>query len=731
MTMMWITIIKLIFPLRMVWQPLGEDDSEHLNDGSVMENCFVRGMIYHHSSELYSLMNVSRSDFACSIVVTDHCEVNSSYSLQAHPGLVKAANFIYVRLLELDCMLGFFLGEQSLFPFWKRLKYLSTRLEEIETEDSYYSTKLELFAALHKILQIDMSDDAGVTEFLQYFHKIRTAQPALQFERIATCTPDKEPTNAQELKLFSNLLFMMLYCRTASVAEYYGQQTSMQARNLQPADRDRPSIVNDLRLTGFRSRSLECKQATKHAKFLLAAFERLCEVDSEATAACWFRLHGALIAAVIVGVAGIRERSVEHETGLVKTLPRIRKCFQSLRKLNPQCAVFEWAEAFFNEFDRIRKQAVEKIKSSSTLGRRLSDSASDMSVGVVASRGPSVKIDEDASTPTARRKRSISEVEASTPLVKVKVRKTKGQLRKQHADDCGDVAAQGVNAIQALPSSLTNPQHDAYAYNDTAAMEAYASYPSSVNTSFTEVGAQPSLMQAYAFHYPGPPAELSTEYAIHPPMNLDTEVYDPDRYYLDPALQVNVPWHESVMQNAGFMYGSAPIPSLSPLHPPQPSPAHLSATSMLPPSHILSSPPDKASAGTGFFNMTTENFEAEQASNTHTITGGHNDHRPPYAHTHNDAIQGTAQSAYHYLAPQASPSETSNTPAWQRPALSKQPSQGQGQQQFYEQNAFYPHSATTAFHSHSRHESENEAQSSYAVGQQHHQNQFRGLSMPS
>jgi len=626
-------------------------------------------------------------------------------------------------------MLSFFLGEQSLFPFWKTLKYLSPRLEEIENEDPYFATKLELFEALDTVLQIDISNDAGVNELLQRFHKIQKARPPSRIEQIATCTPDKEPIKAQELKLFSNLFFMMLYCRTASVAEHYGQQINQIGRTAQPMDKDRPSVVEDLRLTGFRSRSAECKLAIKHAIHLLTAFKRLCEVDRKETAKCWFRLHGALIATVIVGVAGIRDRSKEHFT---HTLPPVRDCFQNLRRLNSSCPIFERAEAYFAEFDRIRQQVLEKQRPNPTLDRRSSDPGLEGNVSVAAPHELSVRTGGDPPAPITGRKRSIGEVNARASLSKIKAPKHTGRLKTNQAESQDNIAVQEVNMTPNLPPPQTNLQHEDYTYADTMAVETYVSYPSSVNTSFAEVGMQPTYATTYPFHYPGPPAELPPEFAIHPPMNLDAEVYDPSRYYLDPNLQMNVLWHDNSMQNSGLMYASTPKPGHTPLQPHQQSPGHLPAANISTPFQILSSSPAQPCGSTSFFDVSVDNFEARRPADPRTINTMNNNLQPCSTQTHHDQMQEVAQTSYHFLPIQSSSIETGIPQTWPKPALSVQPPQLQGEQHFYPQNDSYSQGTMMPFHPPPPHESENEPYPSYAMGRHHHHyHNFRGVTMPS
>src|SRR5436305_1224566 len=120
---------------------------------------------------------------------------------------------------------------------------------------------------------------------------------------MAICITDEESAEQQRLKLMANIVFTAVYCRTASICDHYSHQP------VSIPNGSRADIIVELKFHTARAKTDECKNVIRHAQFALQAFERLCEIDSEGTAKCWFSLQGAITAIALLAVHGLREKS--------------------------------------------------------------------------------------------------------------------------------------------------------------------------------------------------------------------------------------------------------------------------------------------------------------------------------------------------------------------------------------------------------------------------------------
>ena len=287
-------------------------------------------------------------------------------------------------------------------------------------KDEYsIDTKIEVFRAISQVLEIDTSNESGVWHFLQFHRSIKSADPATPLEKVATCTTDKEPFEAQEMKLFSNLLFVVIHCRTASICSYYSQSDCP----LPPENTGIGNAVREMKLNNRKQRGLECAMAIKHAGNVIDAFEALYEIDKESLAKSWLLLYGGLVATVLYQINGLREKGGDWDT-CKATNNRIRERFSDLKGISSALPPLDKAIAILAERNPRKPQAsgTPKTKSKPSLRHGVSTAASDE--GNEASQKPRQRKPIVRRKPQPRRKRSIDEVAGTTSSARSKLSRT-------------------------------------------------------------------------------------------------------------------------------------------------------------------------------------------------------------------------------------------------------------------------------------------------------------------
>ncbi|KAK5945129.1 hypothetical protein PMZ80_002333 [Knufia obscura] len=315
------------------------------------------------------------------------------------------------RLWELDSTLCFFLGGQAL------LSPARLRLNFTQPNSEYTDSKLEVFHQIVEVLEVDVSTEPGVWDFLHLHRSIKDALPVTTLEKVATCTNDKEPVEAQVLKLFSNLLFVVSYCRTATICGHYSEPDCP----LPPEDDGPGGIVRDLKLNSPRHKGNECTQAIKHAENAMKAFEALYAIDKEELARSWLLLYGGLTATVLLTIHGLRGKKSDWDTYNEK-IGAIHDCFAGLKEVNPALPLLEKANTILSEryFKDSQPSSTSKGKSKPILTRKLSDSSSDDSDE--EPRAP--KKQAARAEPQSKRKRSIDQLADEGMSSRTRLRRT-------------------------------------------------------------------------------------------------------------------------------------------------------------------------------------------------------------------------------------------------------------------------------------------------------------------
>lgn len=249
---------------------------------------------------------------------------------------------ICLKLIDLECALSFFVGGASHLSSWSQGRFLSLKIAQHQADDHLFAVKIKLYTEIQDILQTDVSQKDGLRKFLNTVREMNPPYPATELIKISLCTNENDPVGMQELRLISHLCLMILYCRIAVVSDFYAEEDS-------PAPCDGSSdIIRKLQLDSPQMKGKNSYRAKNHAHDVLRAFERLCELDPEGTARSWFRLCGALIAAIIVAVAELRGQMKDGKADKDQ-LPRVAACFEGLSRRNTSSPIFEGASEIFQK----------------------------------------------------------------------------------------------------------------------------------------------------------------------------------------------------------------------------------------------------------------------------------------------------------------------------------------------------------------------------------------------
>lgn len=313
----------------------------------------------------------------------------------------EKAQVMLRKLFDLDCTIGLFLGHKSILPLWIWFNTPNAALFWMHQENSRITKRIELLDTLQALARVDGLREMGVAEGVQKY--VRTCIADWQEKsksRPSSLLPAASADlseEAHEQSFFLSLFLMMLHCRTANVEKCY---TSKRVRQEQLSNVTASDTNGTLRTKKIGAKSIECQIAMKHAENALQAFHKLCEIDRQATANSWFRLHGALTAASMIGIGMVQKMKVPHEASLGQNLPTIRKWFTDLKELNPGCIVFHQAEVFFDEVFRSTASLWQASNLDTTVEIKGDASANEtISFATTDSYVPTIDIEESTNDP--------------------------------------------------------------------------------------------------------------------------------------------------------------------------------------------------------------------------------------------------------------------------------------------------------------------------------------------
>jgi len=392
------------------------------------------------------------------------------------------------------------------------------------TTEHSIDTKIEVFRKISQVLEIDTSDEPGVKHFLQFHRSIKIANPATTLEKVAIGTTDKEPFEAQELKLFSNLLFVLIHCRTASICNHYSRPDCP----LPPENTGIGEIVRDMKVNEPKQRGLECAGAIKHAGNVIDAFEALYEIDKESLAKSWLLLYGGLTATVLYQINGLRGKGGDWEA-CKETIDRIRDRFADLKEIGSTSAPFDKAIAVLMERNPPKPQAsgTPKAESRPSLTHGMGTQACDE--GNEVSERPQKSKSVVGQKPQPRRKRNIDEVARSSPSARSKTsRIIHYEVRDlASANSSFDGYDQSVETRHGFEYGDTLPfQASQYDSGFGTDFDGHASFASGATTS--SAAAVPQQVNMFTSQPPPAPPSLSWEAPApqgywHPPLAFPHE----------------------------------------------------------------------------------------------------------------------------------------------------------------------------------------------------------------
>lgn len=346
------------------------------------------------------------------------------------------------------------------------------------------------------MLRIDIIHEGGIWEFLRFFNGIKSTDPATTLEKLATCITNKAPAEKLGLKLAANLVFAMMHCRTASICAHYSQQECIvPTLNSGPSD-----IIQEMRLHLPRQKGNECSQVVKHAGSALEAFEVLCETDPEETAKTWFRPYAALIAAVIIGISGLREKTSDWRSIRVR-LDRVECCFRKLKDHNPTSPILDKALSLLQSINLERGSKIPLTKNRLSSGHKCASITSSNSSTIDAEPETEKAVREERSA-VKPRKRTIDVVTAKTTPTKAK-RQRRSAAVPQRPNLAAHVSIEGTQTqsrYTVQPSEQAFLEENAQS-NIQQPLNSHVPFTSGVELTFTESESQQNPMQLNDMEY--------------------------------------------------------------------------------------------------------------------------------------------------------------------------------------------------------------------------------------
>ena len=484
-------------------------------------------------------------------------------------------------------------------------------------------TRIEVFRTMAQVLEIDVSHEPGVYNFLHLHRSIKDVSPATTLEKVATCTTAKGPFSAQELKVFSNLLFIVNYCRAATICGHYSEND----RPLPPADNSYGAIVREMKLNLPSQKRSEWTQAIKHAESVMQTFKALYDIDKEALAQSWLLLYGGLAATVLFKINALQEKATVRDA-YKKKIHQIHGLFSDLKDINPTLPLLDKAVALLSSRDPKKLQSTSAVnaKAKPRLTRRGSDSPSEESIGF--STAPAHKKPLAKPKPHLKRKRIIDQVADAGTSSKTKVRKT-----VEHDVSDWSSASSSIDEHDAVRES-----RQTFEYGNTLQVEnipynagfmpnfaEHSSFTSSATNSFVaNIPQSATLCEPPPRDWEVPENETVRPWPYgHPPLVLP----DTSPSFLPYALDYNgYDWsqyrHPIKWGSDGYVLPQQDILPLDASMPPLPSPAP-----MQPLTPAGQRPTMTSSAGSNFYHMTAKHFDGSNAQDaTRRQARPHDDH---------------------------------------------------------------------------------------------------------
>lgn len=392
---------------------------------------------------------------------------------------------------------------------------------------------------MRSIGTIDITNEAGITQFVRLAKCIvKDSSPSHPLYQIAHCPQGEDDAMVYELKLFANLVLIVIFCRLASICSNYSLEG-----NVVPPTQD--NIFQIMELHTPRSRSSYCKSAIKHAQFVLEAFHRLRELEPEATSKSWLRIYGALVALELAAAFKLREKHVDP--GVELKMNVFHADIKALQALTPENPIF-------SPILEVRRRFTQNLANSKSLEHpqdKLYDKKTVQHTASASTENSDSNVKQQKRTHQANtrsRKRSfdqMSHIEASPSETDDMAMTADGV---SHATFSTGTAYPTSEASSQLSLSYPHPP----LYPSMDAMTSMKDLNTAGTTSFSE--ADHPIFQApqYDFiHAPNedfhPPLALPEYNGIHPPMLYGSDIWAAEVWPEHNQLLYPVSQHDTAM----------------------------------------------------------------------------------------------------------------------------------------------------------------------------------------
>ena len=180
-----------------------------------------------------------------------------------------------------------------------------------------------IFQAMERLTDMDFSQEEGLLNFLRLVQSLKKSE----LPQTAIATEKVDNVKSQEMKIYANLVLIIVSCRSFTVCSKSYSQASSGVRSDDRIDK----TIRTLKLDTTRQRTCERKKVTKHAMHLLDAFDRLCALEASVTAASWARLTWAMFAASLIEVAKSDYEKLELEN-MSRALTQFEANLQKIKR---------------------------------------------------------------------------------------------------------------------------------------------------------------------------------------------------------------------------------------------------------------------------------------------------------------------------------------------------------------------------------------------------------------
>ena len=215
---------------------------------------------------------------------------------------------IFMDFWCFQCLVSFSTGRHSAVSEYAH--DTCSKLKSVyDTQIRPDSVESHLFQTIERLTDMDFSQEEGLLNFLHLVQSLTSSEQPFSITQIAIATEKGDNVKSQEMKIYANLVLIIVSCRSFTVCRKSYSQASSGVRSDDRIDR----TIRTLKLDTTRQRTCERKKVTKHAMHLLDAFDRLCALESSVTAASWVRLTWAMFAASLIEIAKSDYEKLELE----------------------------------------------------------------------------------------------------------------------------------------------------------------------------------------------------------------------------------------------------------------------------------------------------------------------------------------------------------------------------------------------------------------------------------